>query len=433
MNRKNLLLAAVCVSAAALGYFASIVFSPGTGMKRQLPPPRTHPRRIEVPDKANLASRHLNRSEKQLASLRADLCRRFSTSPLAKTDWALRESAAAILSTMSTAELRDFASELAPPYNRTNPNNTPPEWQNALMCEIFRHWGLLDPTAACLGLTDKNDMGGPDLAFNDWMERDPSAVAEWLDSGSFPPRNEVTISRARIRFIDHLATTDFPAAREAMMKLKPKEQEMILFGWSNIFPRDPEKRIAVMDLLKNLTDPEWVKECRENIVNSLTRKSPEEAFAFVKASALPEAEQRGMEDSILGVWARKDLDGAFARWKERNEPDVPMPLLQAVSIWSSDPPGTTDAIEWVISMERGPVRDQFQKHLVNSLSRGQHYREAAELGFCLSDPGERKKILKTVRNSWEQHDWSAASEWFAGHLADERVTGAWNPVERKPD
>ncbi len=343
------------------------------------------------------------RTPKQLAALKEDLRGRFSTSPSAAHDWALRAEAAAVLATMSTEEMAGYATDL---LGGGGVSWARPDWKQPLVREIFRQWSLKDPAGACLGLMDFPNAPRAE-AFADWLRRDPEAAQAWVTRGEFPPGSEQMGVKLRQDFLNHQATTDFSAARESLGLLDADAQRATLLNWSQRLAHDPAKRDELLALVASHGDPEFAQKCSELLVREMAVKSPAEASAFLESTNLPDKQKHALSEEMLGAWATKDPHQAFAAWVALKEDKAPEPLMKAMDIWWGLS-GAEEAIEWVNNLDLGPARDQCKARLIGNMSGGQ---QAADLSVTLDDPTERIRQMKIVKRNWEERDPGAAEAW----------------------
>ena len=166
-------------------------------------------------------------------------------------------------------------------------------------------------------------------------------------------------------------------------------------------------------MLATRGDAALSEKCYQSVVKELAAKSPSEAAAFVEATDLPEEQKDQLSHQVLGQWAENDPHQAFAAWAALKEDVAPQPLLLAMDSWSVNSPGAEEAVEWVKQLDAGPAREQFKAHLIESMSQGERYAQAADLGNTLADPQERIRHLKTVKREWEERFPKQTGEWFA--------------------
>lgn len=420
MNRSALGTTACCVLAAIAGY---LLASGGTGGawndRREngaegegwkSPWGRRAPS-IPAPVKKG-------RTPEELASLKHGLQERFARCACAKNDWVLRQQAAVVLASFSTGELAQFAKELSPQGKSAMLDHVS-EWRRTLTREIFRQWGLKDPAGACLAAARSGWAPGT-AVFDDWLRRDPKAAGEWLADGNFPAGSVDAVAKLKESFLNHQALTDFPSARGSLGRLDPEMQKKTLLDWSQRLAHDPARRDELFDLLASRGDPDFTRKCLQEMVREMALKSPWNASVFVESSDFPEEQKQVLSEQVLGEWAVKDPQQAFARWAELKDDEVPAPLFRAMDGWSLNSPGKEQAIEWVTKLDPGPAREKFKANLITSLSRGERYGQAAELSATLDDPVERLRQMKTVKRQWEEKYPKYAKDWFATLSPEDR-------------
>jgi hypothetical protein len=176
----------------------------------------------------------------------------------------------------------------------------------------------------------------------------------------------------------------------------------------------------LLALLASRGDAEFTGKCYERVVREMAAKSPAEASRFIENSELPDEQKHALSEQMLGEWAIQDPHQAFAAWAALKEDAAPTPLLRAMDRWSINSPGAEEAIEWVKKLDPGPAREQFKTHLIQSMSGGERYAQAADLGNTLDDPQERIRQLKIVKREWEEKFPKQAGEWFGKLPAGDR-------------
>lgn len=404
---------------AAIGGYLLATMRPATGGEKatELAAAASNRATAGDPDPAGrsaVGGAHSVRSAEQLAALRKDLCGRFEDSPSAEYDWALHGQAAAILATMSAQELQEFAKELSAsePVGASMFREVP-AWKRALEGEIFRQWGLKDPAAACLGtIRFYREPDARSQVFDDWLRRDPAAATAWMNAGNFPPGGEKYAGALQQDLLNHQAATDFAAARESLGKLDAEAQKRRLLDWSQKLARDPAKREELLALLASRGDAEFTQKCLQSMVGEMAVQSPYDASVYVESSDLPDEQKHALSEQVLGQWAFQDPPQAFARWAElKDDSEAPKPLLKAMDNWSLNSPGAEEAFEWVNKLDAGPAREQFKGRLIERMSGGGRYPQAAELSASLDDPAERIRQMKIIKRNWQG---KGGEEWYRG-------------------
>ncbi len=352
-----------------------------------------------------------SRSPEQLAAVKEDLRRRFKDSPSAKHDWLLREQAAAILATMSPQELEGFAKEcmpggLVPDIRSFRTINDP------LFHEILRQWGLKDPEAACQSMAGTH-IGALTEVFGQWQQRDPAAARAWLEQADFSKDGDELKNLLERNFLTQQVTDDFSAARESLGRLDPEAQKQMLRDWSRLLAHDPARRGELLALLASRGDVELLEKCYQNLIWEMAEKSPADAANFIETTDLTEEQKNKLNDQVVVNWAMKDPVQAFAKWAELERQDIPPTMLHVLANWSMNSPGAEQAIDWSKKFTPGPAREQFKGRLIESLSGGERYGQAADLSASLDDPAERIRQLKDVKRRWEEKWPKDADAWFA--------------------
>lgn len=356
------------------------------------------------------ASSVLTRSPEQLLALKNELRSILSASPALEFDWPVRERTAAVLATMSTAELEGFARELFPEDQGYRVDGD--DWRFVMLSEIFRQWGLKDPAGACLGMADSN-WGRCGVAFHDWLARDPEAVKAWLAKGGFPPEVEKRVASFKKILLDHEAGQNLAEAASTLGTMEPEMRNKTLVEWSKKMALDPDKRSQLLQYLATLNDPELEAKCHEALIHEMAVKSPWEASQFLENNPdLTEDQKHRFNQQVLAQWAFQKPQEAFARWAELKEEKAPKSLFRAFSDWSLNSPGAEQAIEWTKSLHPGPARETFKTRLITSMASGDRFQQALDLSSTLDDPTERIRQMKLVKRAWEEKFPKWAQEWY---------------------
>ncbi|MES2438408.1 MAG: hypothetical protein V4584_05060 [Verrucomicrobiota bacterium] len=425
MNKPLIVIPIGCVSAAVAGYL----------LARQ--PPATKAGGAEISAARSRSSLTQGermeagaagavvkvRSAEQLAAVKEDLRRRFRNSPSAKHDWALREHAAAMLATMSPEELAGFAKEYLP----TRQFRPGQGLLDPLFSEILKQWGLSDPEGACRTLGEMH-AGGVSQVFARWQKRDPAAAQTWLDDDPLLKNDAELKNLLERNFLTQQVTDDFAAARESLGRLDPETQKNMLGEWSKLLAHDPARRGELLALLASRGDAALSDKCYQNIVGEMTDKSPADAAHFIEATDLTEEQKNKLNDQVVVNWAMKDPVQAFAKWAELERQDIPPTMLHVLANWSMHSPGAEQAIDWSKKFTPGPAREQYKARLIESLSGGERYGQAADLSASLDDTAERTRQLKEVKRRWEEKWPEDANAWY-GKLPQADQDALEKPLE----
>ncbi|MBK1816763.1 hypothetical protein JIN84_14145 [Luteolibacter yonseiensis] len=397
-----------CVAAAVTGYLLASRPSAVAGNGTGIPSPETRSEALH--DRASSGktsnSSVKNRSAAQRAALKENLRMLFEHSTDAAHDWPMREQAAAILATMSPQELEQFSKEWRFAGSVTNMRSFR-EIEDPLYHEILEHWGRKDPQAACLSLAETN-IGALGEVFAQWQQRDPAAARAWLEQAHFPKESDEMRAIIQRNFLKQQVTDDFAAAREALATLKPDDQKQMLEEWSRLLAHDPDKRAELLSHLASRGDAELTAKCYKKLIEEMADKSPNEAAVFIEFTNLPEEQKNKLNDQVIGNWALKDPEQAFAKWAALGREDVPAKILEAISQWGSQPPDRPRTVEWIKTLPTGPARDKFSARVIGRNSD----QEDAELSASLSDPKQRIEMLKTMKRRWEASAPNDAKAWF---------------------
>ena len=325
-----------------------------------------------------------SRPPAELASLKKRLKHRYASCPSAEHDWILRGQTAALLDTMTAAELESLLAEiLAFRDGRVAP------WRLVLATDVLREWGKKDPVGACAAkaapfLTDAGRM----VAFRDWLLRDPAAVTRWMNSGDVVPTD------LREAWLSERAKVDPLDAIQKLAGLAPKAREASLLEWSTSSALLPTERRLLLDAVGD--DPELLRKCAERMAAALADRSVEEAYEFVDSLELDEESATALDDGIFAKWAVREPQVAFAAWAEQKETRVPDTFLRSLDSWSLNSPGTEEAIRWVDTIEAGPAKETIQLHFIKDLTSSGRFEQAVRMGLSMDNREEGKRQAMRV-------------------------------------
>lgn len=333
-----------------------------------------------------------SRPPAEMASLQRRLKQDYANGPSAEHDWILRGQSAALLGTMTAAELESLLTEvLARRDGRVDP------WRLVLATDVLREWGRKDPVAACTAKADHFlTRAGRMAAFRDWLLRDPAAVADWMRSGTAVP------SDLRREWLSERMKDD---PHDAIRGLAPEFREASLLECSTSCALSPVQRRALLDAVGD--DPELLRKCAARMAEALADRSVEEAYEFVDSLGLDEESAAALDDGIFAKWAAREPQVAFAAWAEQKETRVPDTFLRALDAWSLNSPGTEEAIRWVDTIEAGPAKEKIQLHIIEDLTGSERFEQAVRLGLSMDNREEGKRQAMRVAAAW--------AEKFPGH------------------
>jgi hypothetical protein len=426
MNKSFLGVSAACVAAALTGYLlADRTVSVAGKNEPALSQTHSHkPGNLPGAMKSlEPTSTLVQRTPYQLAMFKETLKARYKSCASATYDWVMRSESQAMLATMSATELEDFAREMAP-ADAGNSHGEQVEWQWQMMTDVFRQWGEKDPTVACIGLAIAPLYRCREEAFDAWRRRDPEAAQAWVMAGKFPLGGEKDGKDLQTYFLKSQSAADLSSSREFLGKLDLDSQKQTLLGWSKQLAHDPAKRDELLAMIATRGDSELIQKCYEKLVKEMATKSPRAASDFLENSNLPEDQKYALSHQMLGEWAKKEPHQAFASWAELKEDQAPEPLLKALADWSINSPGAEESIEWVNKLDASTAKEQFKMKLIKQMRGFERNKQAADLAASLSDPQERLRQMKIVKQIWEERWPDAASAWFDKlPMADQKALG----------
>ncbi|MEK7954180.1 hypothetical protein [Luteolibacter soli] len=354
-----------------------------------------------------------SRPAAELISLKEKLKHSYTTCPSAQHDWILRGQTAAVLATMTTAELKSLLEELlsccpqAHYRHVTEPNLV-------LITDLLREWGRKDPVAACRAMADAaSTADGRMAAFQDWLLRDPSAVTRWMASSDEVP------SDLRRAWLSERVKTDPRDAIHQLAGLPPESRASSLIEWSSSCALLPAERKVLLEAVQD--DPALLLKCAGRIAGALVDQSVQEAYGFVDSLDLDEEMATSLDDGIFAKWSVRDPQVAFAEWAKQKETRVPDSFLNALDTWSLNSPGAEQAIEWLDTVEAGPAKEKIQVHFIEELTDGERFEQAVRMGMSMDNREEGKRqVLRTV-TTWKEKFPDHARERLAAMTREDGV------------
>lgn len=231
-------------------------------------------------------------------------------------------------------------------------------------------------------------------AFQDWLLRDPPAVARWMNSGDKVPAD------LRKAWLSERVKTDPYDAIQQLGSLSSEAREASLLEWSTSFALLPGERKALLDAVRE--DPALLRKCAGRVAASLADRSVEEAYEFVDALELDEEMAASIDDGIFAKWATREPQVAFAAWAEQKESRVPDSLLHAMDRWSLNSPGTEQAIRWVDTLDDGPAKEKIQLHLIEDLTGSERFDQAVRMGLGMENREEGLRQAIRAAAAWKE-------------------------------
>jgi hypothetical protein len=334
------------------------------------------------------------RSAADLESQKERLMQSYAACPSAEHDWILRGQAAAVLATMSPAELESMLTQLlgGPDAGIIGPVAA---WKLALAADLLREWSHKDPVAACSAMTEvPKAAAGRMAAFREWLQRDSPAVEAWMNSGNAVPAD------LRKAWLSELVRTDPGGAIQQLAGLAPEAREASLLEWSTSCALLPAEREALLTAVRG--DPSLLRKCAGRIAAALADRSVEEAYEFVDGLELDEEMAASIDDGIFAKWATREPQVAFAAWAEQKESRVPDSFLHAMDAWSLNSPGTEQAIRWVETLDGGPAKERIQLHLIEDLTASERFDQAVRMGLGMENREEGLRQAMRAAAAWKE-------------------------------
>ena len=357
-----------------------------------------------APPTDTLAEPLESRPSTELALLKEKLKLSYTNCPSAEHDWILRGQTAAILSTMTTAELKALLDELvAHLKKRSRVSLDDPN--GVLVRDILREWCRKDPVAACTASIDGFQLAaGRIAAFQDWLLREPRAVERWMNSGG-----DAVPAELRKAWLAERVKSDPYDAIQQLTKLTPDQREASLLEWSISFALLTGERKALLDAVRD--DPAMMKKCAGKIAGALADRSVEEAYQFVDSLKLDESAATSLDDGIFIKWAMQDPQEAFAAWAAQKQDRLPEFFLHAMSSWSMNSPGAEQAIKWLDSVQPGQAKEKIQVYFIERLTSGDRYRQALAMGIAMENREEGKRQVQRTVAVWKEKFPGDEKEW----------------------
>lgn len=336
-----------------------------------------------------------SRPPAELLSLKEKLKHSYAACPSAERDWILRGQTAAVLATMTTAEVKGWFDELMARL-RAGRNVKMGEPDMILASDLLREWGRRDPVAACMMIAQMPPYtDGRMAAFQDWLLRDPRAVERWINSSG----DAVHVDLRKAWLSERLKTDPYDAIQQ-LTKLTPTERENSLLEWSTSFALLPAERMALLETVRE--EPALMRHCAGRVAAALADRSVEEAYAFVDSLGLPEEMATSIDDGIFAKWGMRDPQVAFAEWAKQQQTRLPENFLRVLDNWSLNSPGTEQAVKWLDTVGAGPVKEQIQVHFIEDLTRSERFEQAVRMGMSMDNREEGKRQAVRVIAAWKE-------------------------------
>jgi hypothetical protein len=282
--------------------------------------------------------------------------------------------------------------------------------QRVLVTDLLRAWGRKDPRAACSAWVKSSaSAAGRQVAFRDWLLRDPESVAQWMKSGDDVPED------LRKVWLSERLKTDPQDALRQLAELTPEAREAALLEWSTSLALRPAERESL--LLATADHPALQRKCAVIIAGALADRSVGEAMAFVDGLGLDEEATTSLHDGVFVKWAARDPQAAFADWASRQENRVSSAHLRALDNWSLNSPGTEEAIRWLATIHPGPAKEMMQLHFINNLTGSERFEQAVRMGLSLDDRDEGKRQAMRAAAAWQEKVSQACARPSPGHIA----------------
>lgn len=379
-----LMLTAGCLLSALAGYRL------GRDQAGQPPTVKSDPRLTRVVAVEVAAER---RSE-AIAALKAGVLRSYHASPSAEHDWILRGHTAALLAGMTPAELARLLDEILVGKEDDSRQRTAVA-QRVMITDLLRAWGLKDPRAACTARVESAiSAAGRQVAFREWLLRDPEAVAQWMKSGEDLPED------LRKVWLSERLKVDPQDAFRQLADLAPEAREAALLEWSTLLALRPAEREGLLAVTAE--DPALQQKCAGLIAGALADRSVGEARVFVDGLEFDEPATTTLHDGIFVRWAAREPQAAFADWAARRDDRVSNAHLRALDNWSLNSPGTEEAILWLATIHAGPAKEKLQLHFINDLTGGERFEQAVRMGFSMDDREEGLRQAMRAAAAWKE-------------------------------
>lgn len=338
-----------------------------------------------------------SRPPAEMLSLTEKLKHTYSACPSAEHDWILRGQTAAMLATMTTAELKQLLDELT----GRDLSGNPVRWGDQkliLAGDALREWSRRDPVAACTAMAPPSALDDARMeALKDWLLRDPRAVERWMNSGG-----DAVPADLRKAWLSERVKTDPYDAVQQLAKLTPEHRESSLLDWSTASALLPAQRQALLEVVKD--DPQLLKKCAGRMADALVDRSVDEAYQFVDSLKLNEETSTSLDDRIFVKWGMKDPQVAFAEWAKQQQTRLPENFLHVLDNWSMNSPGAEQAIEWLSTVDAGPVKEQIETHFIEELTSGDRFDQALQMSLAMENREEGKsqalRVIATLKQKF---------------------------------
>ncbi len=410
---RSIPLLLLCLASAWIGWLLGLPDSTAEG--RDGTESRSEPRRPGRDASAAAGIRPSGpkaRTPQQFAALKKSLMSRFMESPYAWEDWELREQTAAILATLTTEELKDFADSLGKSgLDRFVTFTKHPGGQSALLREILLQWGLRDPAAAVLCEVSHEHSAAGNHVLRAWLERAPGEAEAWVFSDDFPTGYESISSGLRALILEEKAAHDFGAALDLWSGFQAADRTWGIRNFVDYLEKDPSKIADLVAKIAAQSSSGQAMSDYRTLISSLAGRSADQAAALIETLPVSDEDRRALAVNWAEGWAMKSPAEAFAYWASLGEESPSSTMVDRFSMWASRDPAKAGA--WVAGLEAGPARHRFEEKVVSQLMGMGDFGRAADFSKIIPDPEQRLRQLKIVHRGWQERNPRAAGEWLA--------------------
>lgn len=274
---------------------------------------------------------------------------------------------------------------------------------------IYRNWSRQDGAAARAaalsmpdGVAKSTALSG---ALGDWMDEDPVAALDWLDS--LPMDSSVYGSRKEVfrQFINR----DLDVAREYIESIgNPVDRREILESvhFSNMsWKKSYEEIEEVFDWLGTVATGQVYDSRVSGIISAMAENDPDRAVDFVLNLPPGNARMNGL-NSIGSKLVEMDPQRAFEFVDSLHYEDEKRRALGSMG-WRLSQQGIESSSELIANSEDPLIQQQLAQRVSGEWS---NYDVAGALAWSesLADESARKSAVRAVFNNWIETDPSAA-------------------------
>ena len=274
--------------------------------------------------------------------------------------------------------------------------------------EVFDNWAETDPLAAArAALTVENPSdrrSALKIVGQEWAERDPQAVLDWLDTVQLSSYERESIRKSALAGISR---RDPKAALEILAGVDQGTRNRILPDTIRyLADKDPQ---AAIDWIRQAPDGYAKNKAMEEALGELAQKAPLETIEI--ADNYPEMRENALVNAF-GTLARNDLPDAMERLKAYEGDPVYSNLLRNLaSSYAREKP--EEALAWALDLP-SEHRSQVLGSVVSNMSRVDPELAIKNLDKLATDENRsyHDSAVQNIASNWARRDPFAAAAWL---------------------